>query len=272
MVCAARGYPFVAVMAESFSVERRQIMRAYGAKVILTPASERALGMVVKAKNAGIVTFVDSERVIVDNADEYVLRKFVGLNERTCLNQKPVVKIGQKVEKGDVLADGASTKMGELAIGKNVLVAFNTFDGYNFEDAIVMNERLVKDDTFTSIHIDAFDVEIRETKLGREEFTRDIPNVSEKMLRNLDDQGIIRLGARVGHLPGAVAQRRQPPPPAAMDHGRPPAPAHCRRAVPPANGGRASPHRGSPCQRRTSVGRAGGSHCRIPGGRGIPRP
>jgi DNA-directed RNA polymerase subunit beta len=162
----------------------------------------RNSGMVVKAKNPGTVTFVDSERIIVDNADEYVLRKFVGLNERTCLNQKPVVKIGQKVEKGDVLADGASTKMGELAIGKNVLVAFNTFDGYNFEDAIVMNERLVKDDTFTSIHIDAFDVEIRETKLGREEFTRDIPNVSEKMLRNLDEYGIIRIGARVG--PGDI--------------------------------------------------------------------
>ncbi|MEY3231676.1 MAG: DNA-directed polymerase subunit beta [Planctomycetota bacterium] len=162
----------------------------------------RNSGMVVKAKNAGTVTFVDAERIIVDNADEYVLRKFVGLNERTCLNQRPVVKIGQKVEQGEVIADGASTKMGELSIGKNVLVAFNTFDGYNFEDAIVMNERLVKDDTFTSIHIDAFDVEIRETKLGREEFTRDIPNVSEKMLRNLDEQGIIRIGARVG--PGDI--------------------------------------------------------------------
>ncbi|MFZ4431474.1 MAG: DNA-directed RNA polymerase subunit beta, partial [Phycisphaerales bacterium] len=162
----------------------------------------RNSGMVVKAKNAGTVTFVDAERIIVDNADEYVLRKFVGLNERTCLNQRPVVKIGQKVEQGEVIADGASTKMGELSIGKNVLVAFNTFDGYNFEDAIVMNERLVKDDTFTSIHIDAFDVEIRETKLGREEFTRDIPNVSEKMLRNLDEQGIIRTGARVG--PGDI--------------------------------------------------------------------
>jgi DNA-directed RNA polymerase subunit beta len=159
-------------------------------------------GMVVKARNPGTVTFVDSERVIIDNADEYVLRKFVGLNERTCLNQRPVVKLNQKVEKNQVLADGASTRMGELAIGKNVLVAFNTFDGYNFEDAIVINERLVKDDVFTSIHIDAFDVEIRETKLGREEFTRDIPNVSEKMLRNLDDQGIIRLGARVG--PGDI--------------------------------------------------------------------
>ncbi len=159
-------------------------------------------GMVVKAKNAGTITFVDSERIIIDNADEYVLRKFVGLNERTCLNQKPVVKKGQKVEKGQVIADGASTRMGELSIGKNVLVAFNTFDGYNFEDAIVINERLVKDDTFTSIHIDAFDVEIRETKLGREEFTRDIPNVSEKMLRNLDENGIIRLGTRVG--PGDI--------------------------------------------------------------------
>ncbi|MBS0198523.1 MAG: DNA-directed RNA polymerase subunit beta [Planctomycetes bacterium] len=159
-------------------------------------------GMVVKAKNPGTVTFVDSERIIVDNADEYVLRKFVGLNERTCLNQKPIVKIGQKVEKNQVIADGASTKQGELAIGKNVLVAFNTFDGYNFEDAIVINERLVKDDVFTSIHIDSFDVEIRETKLGREEFTRDIPNVSEKMLRNLDENGVIRIGARVG--PGDI--------------------------------------------------------------------
>ncbi len=159
-------------------------------------------GMVVRARNAGTVTFVDSERIIIDNADEFVLRKFVGLNERTCLNQRPVVKLNQKVEKGQVIADGASTRFGELAIGKNVLVAFNTFDGYNFEDAIVINERLVKDDVFTSIHIDAFDVEIRETKLGREEFTRDIPNVSEKMLRNLDDSGVIRLGARVG--PGDI--------------------------------------------------------------------
>jgi DNA-directed RNA polymerase subunit beta len=159
-------------------------------------------GMIVKAKNAGTVTFVDGERVIVDNSDEYVLRKYAGLNERTCLNQKPVVKMGQKVTKGQILADGPSTRMGELAIGKNVLVAFNTFDGYNFEDAIVINERLVKDDVFTSIHIDAFDVEIRETKLGREEFTRDIPNVSEKMLRNLDENGVIRIGARVG--PGDI--------------------------------------------------------------------
>jgi DNA-directed RNA polymerase subunit beta len=159
-------------------------------------------GMVIRAKNAGVVTYVDAERVIIDNSDEYILRKFVGLNERTCLNQHVIVKMGDKIEKGQIIADGASTKQGELAIGKNVLVGFNTFDGYNFEDAIVINERLVKDDVFTSIHIDSFDVEIRETKLGREEFTRDIPNVSEKMLRNLDESGIIRIGARVG--PGDI--------------------------------------------------------------------
>jgi DNA-directed RNA polymerase subunit beta len=157
----------------------------------------RNSGMTVKAKNAGTITFVDAERIIVDNSDEYVLRKFVGLNERTCLNQRAIVKLGQKVKKGEIIADGASTKQGELAIGKNILVAFNTFDGYNFEDAIVINERLVKDDVFTSIHIDAFEVEVRETKLGREEFTRDIPNVSEKMLRNLDENGVIRIGAHV---------------------------------------------------------------------------
>ncbi|MFN0132981.1 MAG: DNA-directed RNA polymerase subunit beta [Phycisphaerales bacterium] len=162
----------------------------------------RHSGMVVKTKNAGVVTFVDSQRIIIDNSDEYVLRKFVGLNERTCLNQRPIVKMNQKVKAGEIIADGASTHHGELAIGRNVLVAFNTFDGYNFEDAIVINERLVKDDAFTSIHIDSFDVEIRETKLGREEFTRDIPNVSEKMLRNLDEQGIIRIGAFVG--PGDI--------------------------------------------------------------------
>jgi DNA-directed RNA polymerase subunit beta len=162
----------------------------------------RNSGMVVKAKKAGTVTYVDAQRIIIDNSDEYVLRKFAGLNERTCLNQKPTVRKGQRVSQGEIIADGASTRLGELSIGKNVLVAFNTFDGYNFEDAIVISERLVKDDVFTSIHIDSFDVEIRETKLGREEFTRDIPNVSEKMLRNLDENGIIRIGARVG--PGDI--------------------------------------------------------------------
>ena len=159
-------------------------------------------GMIVRAERGGIVTMVDAERVIIDNADEYLLRKFVGLNEKTCQNQKPIVRLGQRVKTGEILADGASTSQGELAIGKNVLVAFNTFDGYNFEDAIVISERLVKDDTFTSIHIESFDVEVRETKLGRQEFTADIPNVSEQMLRNLDDHGVIRVGARVS--PGDI--------------------------------------------------------------------
>jgi DNA-directed RNA polymerase subunit beta len=159
-------------------------------------------GMSVRARRGGTVTYVDAERIIIDNADEYPLKKFVGLNERTCQTQKPVVRLDQGVEEGEIIADGASTVYGQLAIGKNVLVAFNTFDGYNFEDAIIISEQLVKDDVFTSIHIESFDVEIRETKLGREEFTRDIPNVSEKMLRNLDADGIIRIGARVG--PGDI--------------------------------------------------------------------
>jgi len=159
-------------------------------------------GMVIRAERPGTVTAVDALRIIIDNADEYSLRKFQGLNERTCLNQKPIVKKGQKVKKGQIIADGPATLQGELALGRNVLVAFMTFDGYNFEDAIVINHRLVKDDTFTSIHIEDYDVEIRETKLGREEFTRDIPNVSERALANLDESGIVRVGTRVG--PGDI--------------------------------------------------------------------
>ena len=157
----------------------------------------RYSGMVVIAKNAGTVTYVDAERIIIDNADEYVLRKFVGLNERTCQNQKPIVNLGEKVKKNQIIADGAATTKGELSLGRNALVAFNTFDGYNFEDAIVINEKLVKNDIFSSIHIEEFDVEIRETKLGREEFTCDIPNVSEKQLSRLDELGIVRIGAYV---------------------------------------------------------------------------
>ncbi|HYO09387.1 MAG TPA: DNA-directed RNA polymerase subunit beta [Tepidisphaeraceae bacterium] len=159
-------------------------------------------GMVVRAERAGTVTFVDATRILVDNADEYILRKFVGLNERTCQNQKPIVKKGQRVKRGQIIADGAATQLGELALGRNLLVAFMTYDGYNFEDAIVINQRLVKDDTFTSIHIEEYDVEIRETKLGREEFTRDIPNVSERALANLDENGVVRIGTRVG--PGDI--------------------------------------------------------------------
>ncbi|MCC5830253.1 MAG: DNA-directed RNA polymerase subunit beta [Phycisphaeraceae bacterium] len=157
----------------------------------------RNSGMVVRATRGGTVTYVDSQRIIIDNADEYELRKFAGLNEKTCLNQKPIVRLGSKVKAGQIIADGPACLDGQLALGKNVLVAFNTFDGYNFEDAIVISERLVKDDVFTSIHIEEFDVEIRDTKLGREEFTRDIPNVSERMLAKLDEAGIIQIGSYV---------------------------------------------------------------------------
>jgi len=153
-------------------------------------------GMIVRARKKGTITYVDSDRIEV-NSEVYPLRKFVGLNERTCQNQKPIVELGQKVEKGDVLADGAATFKGELALGRNVLVGFMVWDGFNFEDAIIISEDLVKDDTYTSLHIEEFDIEIRETKLGREEFTRDIPNVSEKALRNLDDSGIVRIGTYV---------------------------------------------------------------------------
>jgi DNA-directed RNA polymerase subunit beta len=181
-------------------------------------------GMVLRALSDGIITFVDAERIVIGpeklpdedpaangeekrsileraraqlGSREYTLRKFVGLNERTCLNQKPLVKIGQKVKKGQIMTDSAATHHGELALGRNVLVAFMSWDGYNFEDAIIINERLVKNDTYTSIHIEEFDIEIRETKLGREEFTRDIPNVSPRALANLDDNGIIRTGTFV---------------------------------------------------------------------------
>ena len=153
--------------------------------------------MVVRARNAGTVTAVDGNHIVINGTDEYKLLKYVGLNERTCLNQTPIVKLGEKVKKNQIIADGGGTCNGVLSLGRNVLVAFVPFDGYNFEDAILISERLVKDDVFTSIHIDEFSVEIRETKLGREEFTRDIPNVSEKALRNLDENGIVREGTRV---------------------------------------------------------------------------
>ncbi|TWU49402.1 DNA-directed RNA polymerase subunit beta [Rubripirellula reticaptiva] len=152
--------------------------------------------MVVRARRAGKVTYVDSTRIEV-GSDHYDLKKYQGLNERTCQNQRPIISLGDKVEKNQIIADGAATLNGELALGRNVLVGFMSFDGYNYEDAIIISEELVRADTYTSIHIEDFDVEIRETKLGREEFTRDIPNVSEKALRNLDDSGIVNVGTYV---------------------------------------------------------------------------
>ena len=158
--------------------------------------------MVVKARKDGMVTAVDGLHIVIDDTDEYELLKFVGLNERTCLNQQPIVTLGEKVKKGQIIADGGGTDHGTLALGKNLLVAFVPFDGFNFEDAILISEKLVRNDAFTSIHIDEFSVEVRETKLGREEFTRDIPNVSEKALRNLDETGVVREGTRVS--PGDI--------------------------------------------------------------------
>ncbi len=171
----------------------------------------RDSGAVVLCKRSGIVDSVDSERIIVRvegnvhegqlsrevGADIYTMTKFKRSNQNTCINQKPIVMQGQKVKKGDVLADGPCTELGELALGRNVLVAFMPWRGYNFEDAIVVSEKLVKEDYYTSIHIEEFEVDARDTKLGPEEITRDIPNIAEGFLRNLDESGIIRIGATV---------------------------------------------------------------------------
>jgi len=158
--------------------------------------------MVVRAKRGGVVTAVDATKIVVDHTDEYELAKFVGLNERTCLSQRPMVKLGERVAKDQIIADGGGTTNGVLALGKNVLVGFVSFDGFNFEDAIIISEKLVKNDSFTSIHIDEFTAEVRETRLGKEEFTNDIPNVSEKALRNLGEYGVVREGTRV--CPGDI--------------------------------------------------------------------
>jgi len=171
----------------------------------------RDSGAVVLCKRSGVVDSVDSERIIVRvegnsqegqlsrevGADIYQLTKFKRSNQNTCINQKPIVFQGQKVKKGTVLADGPCTESGELALGRNVLVAFMPWRGYNFEDAIVVSEKLVKDDYYTSIHIEEFEVDARDTKLGPEEITRDIPNIAEGFLTNLDESGIIRIGATV---------------------------------------------------------------------------
>ncbi len=170
----------------------------------------RDSGAVVVARRSGTVDFVDSKRIVVRvegseaeglsremGADIYSLTKFKRSNQNTCVNQRPIVRVGQRVARGQVLADGPCTELGELALGRNVLVAFMPWRGYNFEDAILVSERLVKEDYYTSIHIEEFEIEARDTKLGPEEITRDIPNVSETYLRDLDESGIIRIGAYV---------------------------------------------------------------------------
>ena len=158
-------------------------------------------GITVTAKNAGVVEKVTGEEIIIrnnkDELDTYKLRKFKRTNGGTCINQRPVVVRGEKVKEGDLIADGPSTKDGEMALGRNVVIAFTTWEGYNYEDAILINERLVKEDVYTSIHIEEYDCECRDTKLGPEEITRDIPNVGDDGLKDLDENGIIRIGAEV---------------------------------------------------------------------------
>ncbi len=167
----------------------------------------RDSGAAIAAKRAGVVDQVDATRIVIRATDEldpakpgvdiYRLMKFQRSNQSTCINQRPLVKVGDTVQKGEVIADGPSTDLGDLALGRNVLVAFMPWNGYNFEDSILLSERIVKEDVFTSIHIEEFEVMARDTKLGPEEITRDIPNVSEEQLRNLDEAGIVYIGAEV---------------------------------------------------------------------------
>ena len=158
-------------------------------------------GITVMAKNPGVVEKVTGDEIIVrnnkDGLDSYKLRKFKRTNGGTCINQRPIVVKGEKVKAGDILADGPSTKNGEMSLGRNVLIAFTTWEGYNYEDAVLISERLVKEDVYTSIHIEEYDCECRDTKLGPEEITRDIPNVGDDVLKDLDENGIIRIGAEV---------------------------------------------------------------------------
>ncbi|MFB5066073.1 MAG: DNA-directed RNA polymerase subunit beta [Candidatus Wallacebacter cryptica] len=158
-------------------------------------------GACILSKSSGVVEYVSSERISIrrddGGLDSYKLHKFERSNQGTCINQKPIVQLGERIEVGQVLADGPSTDQGELALGKNVMVAFMPWEGYNFEDAILLSEELVKEDVFTSIHIEEYEAQARDTKLGPEEITRDIPNVGEDSLKDLDEWGIIRIGAEV---------------------------------------------------------------------------
>src|SRR5699024_3461155 len=149
-------------------------------------------GLVTKVSATNITVRYDDGRV-----EEYTLTKFARSNQGTCVNQRPIVSAGERVENGQVIADGPSCSQGEISLGKNVLIGFMTWEGYNYEDAILLNERLVREDVFTSIHIEEHETESRDTKLGPEEITRDIPNVGEDTLKDLDENGIIRVGAEV---------------------------------------------------------------------------
>ncbi|MEQ9472221.1 MAG: DNA-directed RNA polymerase subunit beta [Roseitalea porphyridii] len=178
----------------------------------MEPIVARDSGAAIAARRSGVVDQVDAMRIVIRATDEldpgepgvdiYRLQKFQRSNQSTCINQRPLVKVGDRIDKGDIIADGPSTDLGDLALGRNVLVAFMPWNGYNYEDSILLSERVVRDDVFTSIHLEEYEVNARDTKLGPEEITRDIPNVSEEALKNLDEAGIVYIGAEVG--PGDI--------------------------------------------------------------------
>jgi DNA-directed RNA polymerase subunit beta len=187
-------------------------------------AVARGSGASIVARRSGVVDQMDATRIVVRATEEtslsapgvdiYTLQKFQRSNQNTCINQRPLVKVGDRVEVGDIVADGPSTNLGELALGRNVLVAFMPWHGYNFEDSILISERIVREDVFTSIHIEEFEVMARDTKLGQEEITRDIPNVGEEALKNLDEAGIVYIGAEVNPsdiLVGKVTPKGESP-------------------------------------------------------------
>ena len=213
----------------------------------------RDSGAAISARRTGVVDQVDATRIVIRATEEtdptkpgidiYRLRKFQRSNASTCINQRPLVKVGDLVQKGDIIGDGPSTQLGELALGKNALVAFMPWNGYNFEDSILISERIVRDDVFTSIHIEEFETMARDTKLGPEEITRDIPNVGEENLKNLDEAGIVYIGAEVAggrHSGGqGDAEGRNPD-----DAGRKAAARHLRR-----KGRRCARHLACACRR-----------------------
>ena len=203
-----------ALMGSNMSRQAVPLVRAEAPLVGtgMEEAVARGSGAAITARRPGVVDQVDATRIVVRATDEtslsapgvdiYNLRKFQRSNQNTCINQRPLVKVGDVIESGDVIADGPSTEFGELALGRNALVAFMPWNGYNFEDSILISERIVRDDVFTSIHIEEFEIMARDTKLGQEEITRDIPNVGEEALKNLDEAGIVYIGAEVN--PGDI--------------------------------------------------------------------
>ncbi|MEN8198220.1 MAG: DNA-directed RNA polymerase subunit beta, partial [Pseudomonadota bacterium] len=198
-----------ALMGSNMQRQAVPLIRAE-APLVGTGMEERVArdsGVSIVAHRAGVIDQVDATRIVVravgetasseSRVDIYNLLKFQRSNQNTCITQRPLVKVGDMVKSGDIIADGPSTQLGELALGRNVLVAFMPWNGYNFEDSILISERIVRDDVFTSIHIEEFEVMARDTKLGQEEITRDIPNVGEEGLKNLDEAGITYIGAEV---------------------------------------------------------------------------